>query len=125
MRGQKKWIGIMFAGALACAYGQWLNYPAPGTPRTRDGKPNLSAPPPCASNGKPDLSGLWLLGDLDVRLSLADADELGKRTQTKERLCASAGRFAQAFGVSLICKTLAPPEIRNCPRSSHNVWSLR
>ena len=49
----------MFAGALACAYGQWLNYPAPGTPRTRDGKPNLSAPAPRASNGKPDLSGLW------------------------------------------------------------------
>jgi hypothetical protein len=41
------------------AYSQWLNYPTPGTPRTRDGKPNLSAPPPRASNGKPDLSGVW------------------------------------------------------------------
>ena len=27
----------------------------PGTPRTRDGKPNLSAPAPRAANGKPDL----------------------------------------------------------------------
>jgi hypothetical protein len=59
MRGQKKWIGIVFAGALACAHAQWLNYPTPGTPRTRDGKPNLSAPAPRASNGKPDLSGVW------------------------------------------------------------------
>jgi len=42
-----------------CAYAQWLNYPAPGTPRTRDGKPNLSAKAPRASNGKPDLSGVW------------------------------------------------------------------
>ena len=59
MRSQKKWIGIIFSGALACANGQWLNYPAPGTPRTREGKPNLSARAPRASNGKPDLSGLW------------------------------------------------------------------
>ena len=46
----------LFAGGL-CA--QWVNYPSPGTPRTRDGKPNLNAPAPRASNGKPDLSGLW------------------------------------------------------------------
>jgi hypothetical protein len=38
---------------------QWVRYPAPGTPRTRDGKPNLSARTPRASNGKPDLSGVW------------------------------------------------------------------
>src|SRR5713226_8640023 len=59
MRGQKTRIGIMFAGALVCAHAQWLNYPTPGTPRTRDGKPNLSAPAPRASRGKPDLSGVW------------------------------------------------------------------
>jgi len=58
MRSQKK-IAIMFAGALVCAHAQWLDHPTPGTPRTRDGKPNLSAPAPRASNGKPDLSGLW------------------------------------------------------------------
>jgi hypothetical protein len=38
---------------------QWLHYPTPGIPRTREGKPNLSAPAPRAPNGKPDLSGLW------------------------------------------------------------------
>jgi hypothetical protein len=41
------------------AFAQWLNYSVPGTPRTRDGKPNLSAPAPRALNGKPDLSGVW------------------------------------------------------------------
>jgi hypothetical protein len=38
---------------------QWVNYPTPGTPRTRDGKPNLAAPAPRVPGGKPDLSGLW------------------------------------------------------------------
>jgi hypothetical protein len=59
MSGQKKKIAIIFAGALVCAHAQWLNYPTPGTPRTRDGKPDLSAKTPRASDGKPDLSGVW------------------------------------------------------------------
>jgi hypothetical protein len=51
---------IAFALLLtADAPAQWLNYPAPGIPRTPDGKPNLAAPAPRASDGKPDLSGVW------------------------------------------------------------------
>jgi hypothetical protein len=38
---------------------QWLNQRDPRIPRTKDGKPNLSAPAPRAANGKPDLSGIW------------------------------------------------------------------
>jgi hypothetical protein len=59
MSSPKKKIAIIFAGALVCAHAQWLNYPSPGTPRTRDGKPDLSAKTPRASDGKPDLSGVW------------------------------------------------------------------
>jgi hypothetical protein len=59
MFGQKAKIGILFAPALMCAHAQWLNYPTPGTPRTPDGKPNLSAKAPRAPGGKPDLSGVW------------------------------------------------------------------
>jgi hypothetical protein len=59
MRAHFKSIVIVFTGALICAQAQWLNYPAPGTPRLPDGKPNLFAKAPRASNGKPDLSGVW------------------------------------------------------------------
>jgi hypothetical protein len=54
-------LGIALAGLLVSANAQWLNYPTPTTPRTRDGKPDLSAKAPRAGNGKPDLSGVWLI----------------------------------------------------------------
>ena len=54
-----KSFGILFAGVMLFAPGQWLNYPTPGTPRGADGKPKLSAKAPRASNGKPDLTGVW------------------------------------------------------------------
>src|SRR5262249_25333517 len=38
---------------------QWLHYPTAGVPRTRDGKPDRSAPAPRATNGRPDFSGVW------------------------------------------------------------------
>jgi hypothetical protein len=41
------------------AYGQWLNYTPSGTPRLKDGKPNLAAPAPRSGDGKPDLTGVW------------------------------------------------------------------
>lgn len=50
-------IAIAFTAAPAEA--QWVNYKAPGIPRTADGKPDLSAPAPRMADGKPDLSGHW------------------------------------------------------------------
>jgi hypothetical protein len=50
---------VLLLAAGCGAHAQWLNYPTPGTPRTRDGKPNLTAPAPRAANGKADLSGVW------------------------------------------------------------------
>lgn len=52
-------LSAVFALLSISMHAQWLDYRAPGTPRTRDGKPNLSAPAPRASDGKPDLSGVW------------------------------------------------------------------
>ena len=74
---------VLAAGCVA-AHAQWLNYPTPGTPRTRDGKPNFTAPARLVANGKPDLSGVWqveatpaeemkrLFGDLSADSALGD-----------------------------------------------------
>src|SRR5258705_11253991 len=52
---------LFFAlGLAATAQAQWITLPLPDTPRTADGKPNLSAPAPRASDGHPDLSGIWI-----------------------------------------------------------------
>ena len=45
-------------GAPASA--QWLKVPSKGIPRLPDGTPNLAAPTPKTSDGKIDLSGLWM-----------------------------------------------------------------
>jgi hypothetical protein len=49
---------FLIPATFLTAHAQWLNYPVPGTPRTRDGKPDLLAKVPRLS-GKPDLSGVW------------------------------------------------------------------
>jgi hypothetical protein len=44
MQIRNVWTVIMLIGTSVCASAQWMNYPTPGTPRTKDGKPILSAP---------------------------------------------------------------------------------
>src|SRR5882724_3667011 len=48
----------MLAALLLLA--QWLDHPDKNIPRTKDGKPALTAKAPKARDGKPDLSGIWL-----------------------------------------------------------------
>ena len=52
----------LLAVALVCTpqlSAQWPSYPTPGASRTPDGGPILDAPTPRTPDGKPDLSGMW------------------------------------------------------------------
>jgi hypothetical protein len=49
---------VIVAAALN-ADAQWVNHPTAGLPRTKYGKPDLTAAAPHDRDGKPDLSGVW------------------------------------------------------------------
>jgi len=57
---------LLLAVGVVWARAQWLNYPAPGAPRTRDGKVDLAGKAPKGRDGKPDLSGLWRVEDASI-----------------------------------------------------------
>ena len=46
MKTQHRRLLVVFSLLTSGADAQWLNFQVPGTPRTRDGKPNLAAPAP-------------------------------------------------------------------------------
>src|SRR5512141_28045 len=66
---------VLFCVMAVSGAAQWLNYPAPGTPRTKDGKANLMASAPRTPDGKPDLSGIWHLAP--TKKSLARHSDVG------------------------------------------------
>ena len=54
-------LACVFGLGAVCAQAQWINQPTKGIPRNADGKANLTAPAPKTPDGKPDLTGLWML----------------------------------------------------------------
>jgi hypothetical protein len=57
--------------AIAPLHAQWLNYPTRNAPRTKDGKPDMSAPLPRTKDGKPDITGIWMPNGLKYLISIA------------------------------------------------------
>src|SRR4029453_8876085 len=52
--------GLLLLAATPTISAQWATQRDQRVPSPRDGKFNLTAPTPKASDGKPDLSGVWL-----------------------------------------------------------------
>ncbi len=60
---------LLFLSLAVTTQAQWLKIPLPGTPRTKDGKPNLIAPAPRTQDGRPDLGGIWLVSRAPINPS--------------------------------------------------------
>jgi hypothetical protein len=80
--------------ALMCTSvgAQWLRYPDPAIPRTKDGRPNLSAPAPRAPDGKPDLSGVW---------AVEPSDEMRRRVGVSDPLAADL-QFISKYALNVL-----------------------
>lgn len=78
------------AAAPAALIAQWQPYPTAGVPRTPDGKPNLSAPAPKATDGHADFTGIWQV-DRTVGSTVADRAS-AKPPSTNEDLLAVVRR---------------------------------
>jgi hypothetical protein len=72
---RKRLLAVLFFVFQAAADAQWLDYKTPGLPRTKDGKPDLAAPPPVGVNGKPSLEGIWQVVNPD-RVAIRRAKEI-------------------------------------------------
>src|SRR5262249_29133684 len=77
---KRRFLAVVAARSMVILLGasttsaQWLDIRLAGTPRTADGKPNLSAPIKKTPDGKPDLSGIWRASDGKYLTNIA-ADE--------------------------------------------------
>jgi hypothetical protein len=60
------WLSV----GITAADAQWLNYPTPGIPRTKDGKPNLNAPAP-RKDGHVDIQGIWEPNGIKYLINIA------------------------------------------------------
>ena len=122
---------VILSVVASPAAAQWLHRPTPGIPRTKDGKPDLSAPAPKLADGKPDLGGIWLVPGLKYLINIA-ADlkevpfqpwaeaEYKRRMETKGK--DDPNNFCLPSGIPEKDAVTSPVE--DCPDTRADTYSL-
>ena len=98
-------VTIALVGTFVEVKAQWFNYPSPRAPRAANGDVDLSAATPRLTNGKPDLSGVWMTAEpaCVVRgvMPLAELVKLRPPTKTCPPSTASCSRQSVNMGIDM------------------------
>ncbi|HJZ79814.1 MAG TPA: hypothetical protein VKD91_05695 [Pyrinomonadaceae bacterium] len=101
-------LAIIMSALTSPLAAQWVNRPTPGTPRTADGKPNLTAPAPRTADGKPDLSGIWQRVSLKYERNIASDLKPGEIQPWAEALVRQRAEDLQKDHMSVQCLPWGP-----------------
>ena len=106
---------ILFCFRSRPSHAQWLNYPTKNAPRTKDGKPDMSAPLPRTKDGKPDITGIWMPNGLKYLINIAadlKPDEVpfqpGPRLCTRNAARTTAGTIPTIDACPRACRRKKP-----------------
>ena len=98
-------VMIAIAGPFLQVDAQWFKYPSPRAPRTASGAVDLSAATPRLTNGKPDLSGVWMTAEpacvIRGVLPLAELVKLIPPTRKCPPRTASFSRQSTHIGIDM------------------------
>jgi hypothetical protein len=83
-------VGLSLVLAAIPAAGQWIGYETADVPRKADGSVNMAAPTPRTPDGRPDLSGIWI----------SDTTPEGEETPS-DPFSLSSGRHMADIGVDI------------------------
>ena len=98
-------VMIAIAGPFLRVDAQWFKHPTPGAPRTASGGVDLAAATPRLTNGKPDLSGVWMTAEpacvIRGVLPLAELVKLIPPTRKCPPRSASFSRQSTHIGIDM------------------------
>ena len=107
MRTAVRVLALLLVAGVGSVDAQWLNHPSPGMPRTKDNKPDLTAPAPRSADGKPDFSGVWGL-DAGPSLFWIAAEPKPEKKAWLEKLLADRDEDIQLEDPGLHCLPEGP-----------------